>query len=182
MTGLPRKKPASALINAIIPNASGIRLRPRDIGVWITQKLLNVHREKREKIHFVIYGNAVNSKGNPLPKLKMTKGQQWTERAHNYTTWKSHVVAALIDEVNGTINFQKISLNIAKTGKPFATVKDKPMRMDILIHWCGDVHGDPENVFGSIADSLFKQDKYLAGAFDFGEDWKQGGVEITITI
>lgn len=55
--------------------------------------------------------------------------------------------------------------------------------MEILIHWNSGVHGDPENVFGSIADSLFGQDKYLAGGFDFKQS--EDGcarVEVTITL
>ena len=37
--------------------------------------------------------------------------------------------------------------------------------MNIVIYWNKGNHGDAENVFGSIADSLFSQDKWLDGSF-----------------
>ncbi len=55
--------------------------------------------------------------------------------------------------------------------------------MSILIHWMGHSHGDPENIFGSIADALFSQDKYLAGEFDFRQSEDDcGHVDVTITL
>lgn len=55
--------------------------------------------------------------------------------------------------------------------------------MDIDIEWGSGVHGDAENVFGSIADALFKQDKYLNGSFN-GDDAldKVGKVNVFITL
>ena len=68
-------------------------------------------------------------------------------------------------------------------GKPFGTRKDLKGRMDIVIYWRNDVHADPENVFGSIADALFFQDKYLTGSFDFSEEMSESArVEVLVTI
>lgn len=55
--------------------------------------------------------------------------------------------------------------------------------MDLTIFWCHGTHGDPENIFGSIADSLFSQDKWLDGSFksQMAEDG-QGKVEVKITL
>lgn len=56
--------------------------------------------------------------------------------------------------------------------------------MRLFIRWANDAHGDPEGVFGSIADALFIQDKYLAIAgVDFDpEPCGKGSVEIEVTL
>lgn len=54
--------------------------------------------------------------------------------------------------------------------------------MDISILWKDNAHGDAENVFGSIADALFKQDKWLDGSFESRvSDDKVGRVKVSIT-
>ena len=55
--------------------------------------------------------------------------------------------------------------------------------MDLTIRWKHNAHGDPENIFGSIADSLFFQDKDLDGSFEsaVSEDG-HGLVEVVITL
>ena len=133
-------------------------------------------------LHFLIRGNHSSIDGNPLPKLKKTKGQQWTPEAKRYVSWKEYVIATLIDTARETEAWPMILRNIGLTGKPFSTKKERPMRMDLMIHWGSGQHGDPENIFGSIADALFKQDKYLAGSFDFKDGGEFVGVEVTITL
>ena len=64
--------------------------------------------------------------------------------------------------------------------KPLTIPEGFKARMDLKIWWRNDAHGDPENVFGSIADALFKNDKNLAGSFDFEEKKGRGVVYVTI--
>lgn len=93
------------------------------------------------------------------------------------------MVAAAIDALKPTNFYPMIVRNIGLHGKPFNTSQDYPARMDILIRWKNGTHGDPENVFGAIADALFHQDKYLAGSFDWDRKEKGSGkVEVTITL
>ena len=55
--------------------------------------------------------------------------------------------------------------------------------MSIKIHWVNGVHADPDNVFKGLADALFKNDKFLDGAFEsqYASDGR-GKVEVEITL
>jgi hypothetical protein len=115
---------------------------------------------------FIIKGNHQKKDGNPLPKLKMTGKQTWTEKAQNYALWKEHVVAMFLDGLKGNQHAQRLaSMNIAQTGKPIVLKEGEMAKMKLLIVWNRENHGDPENIFGSIADALFHNDKHLDGEF-----------------
>jgi hypothetical protein len=66
--------------------------------------------------------------------------------------------------------------------KPLIVPKGKKIYMDILIEWKDNTHADPENVFGSIADALFQNDKDLCGSFDVAEKRGAGKVSVRISI
>lgn len=134
-----------------------------------------------QKVYFVVKGNGQDLIANPIPKAKMTKGQQWTEKAQRYAAWKHYVVGTVIEQMRGTEWEAMIIRMIGLHGKPFTTKEQKPAKMDLLIHWADRKNGDPENIFGSMADALFKQDKYLIGSFDYIHDGG-GFVEVTITL
>lgn len=133
---------------------------------------------------FTIHGNETDPNGNARPKLKKTGKQFWTPEAQRYEKWKQHVKAHFLKPL---IDAGKIS---SKEFKAILYVlRDKPLdlanrraRMDIKIYWADNAHGDPENIFGSIADALFKNDKNLAGSFDYELDRGKGRVEAIITI
>lgn len=112
---------------------------------------------------FTIQGNHKSLTGNPMPKLKMTGRQQWTPRAREYVAWKSHVIECFMHSLIGKdVRDQRaFSSNVARFGKPFATGTTDQAFMYIRIYWSNRGHGDPENIFGSIADALFKNDKNL---------------------
>jgi len=138
-----------------------------------------------EPFKFIIYGTHRGETVNPLPKLKMTGKQHWMPKAQEYVKWKGWVVAAYFDAKFPNAVIEREDFGEAHdlmSGKPISLGKDKKARMDIMIHWASKVHGDPENIFGSIADALFHNDKNLAGSFDYeyssdGTAW----VEVTIT-
>lgn len=129
---------------------------------------------------FTIKGTHEGENKNPLPKIKLTKRQQWTKKAIQYAHWKEHVKAAFIDSVPDEERAEMIR-NIIHTGHPLTTGKDRKAVMEICIAWGSGVHGDPENIFGSIADALFDQDKYLAGRFDF-VDYSVEKPRVVVTI
>lgn len=73
--------------------------------------------------------------------------------------------------------------NLVLKGKPLGTAKDLYGRMDLRIFWKDDKHGDPENIFGALADSLFFQDKYLDGSFEAKRSESgEGLVEVSILL
>lgn len=119
-----------------------------------------------KKIEFTIYGNHKTSTGNAVPKLKMTGNQHWTKGAKNYVAWKEHVVGALLSSMKFDVAAQRMhAANAARYKKPIVLGGTEHAVMFLNICWSNKTHGDPENIFGSIADALFKNDKNLDGAF-----------------
>lgn len=112
-----------------------------------------------KRISFKILGNHKSKTGNAVPKLKMTGKQHWTPKAQEYVQWKAHVVRALID-TKGDPDFS-YTTNLRAFGKPINTGANNYALMYIRVYWSNKVHGDPENIFGSIADALFVNDKQL---------------------
>lgn len=137
------------------------------------------------EIKFTIKGNPDDPAGNPVPKLKMTGRQHWMPGAKRYVSWKSQVVLAFLDAVaeQHPAFLPIMHKSLAFRGKPIELLLDKSAEMELTIFWKNDAHADPENVFGSIADALFKNDKNLYGRFDEGlpRDGR-GRVEVTIKI
>lgn len=107
-------------------------------------------------ITFTIKGNHQDPFGNAFPKLKMTGKQHWTPKARSYVMWKTYVQSALIKElrIENPEAARLCEHNIATCGKPLI-LGDRHATMDITISWKNDAHGDPENIFGSIADVVF---------------------------
>lgn len=104
-----------------------------------------------QNFEFKIIGNHEDPKGNPLPKLRLTQRSMWTEKAARYFEWGDYVRLCFIDSYPSYV------------GKPFK--KGVVARMDLMIYWGKENHGDPEGIFGSIADALFEDDKHLDGSF-----------------
>lgn len=112
-------------------------------------------------ITFQIKGNHQSGSSNPLPKLKMTGKQSWTKKAREYVAWKDHVIRSFIDSMTDETEKRNAILNVSRYGKPIVIQKTDHAIMVLKITWSNKAHGDPENVFGSIADALFKNDKNL---------------------
>lgn len=138
------------------------------------------------QIEFLIEGTADDPNGNPIPKLKMTGKQHWTEQARRYVRWKEFVTRTFllhIAENYGRIpDDLKHILNPIKNEKVIELPKGRKAYMEIFITWKDGNHADPENVFGSIADSLFQNDKLLSGSFDFDNSRGKGTVLVRIDI
>ena len=127
-------------------------------------------REVMKKIKFTIKGNHQDPIGNPLPKIKKTRNSYWTKEAQRYAAWKIYVQVHFLDAAYPklpTVEFDAMKRRVASGGKPIALPLGTKAQMEIRISWKNGAHADPENVFGSIADALFENDKSLAGSFDF---------------
>ncbi len=135
-----------------------------------------------KQFSFTIEGNQDDRLGNAIPKIRKTYRQQWTPEAQRYTAWKGYVQEAflrsLVDiDFRVHIRFQRL------VKKPIKLAEGEKAVMDIRIFWKDETHGDPENIFGSITDALFYNDKYLDGSFksELAKDGK-GRVEIIINL
>lgn len=123
---------------------------------------------------------------NPLPKLRMTGGQSWKPEVKRYMAWKVFVQETYIESLGSKRFKQDACRNIAMVGKPIMLVVGERAHMSIFIHWWNETHGDPENIFGSIADALFHNDKHLSVNVEFicndPRKEKRGTVEVAIII
>ena len=131
---------------------------------------------------FTIFGNHQDHSGNPLPKIRKTLRQRWTPEAKRYVAWKEHVQRALFDSLTG-IDYSNQMRIMRMFKKPIKLFPEESAVMDIKIYWRDGHHGDPENIFGSIADALFFNDKHLDGSFNSEMSMNEKGrVEVTINI
>lgn len=137
-------------------------------------------------IFFIIKGNHNDPEGNPFPKLKMTGKQHWTDKAQEYVKWKAYVQNQLLKELRpekGDLAREcEKNIVLNKSRKPLVIEKNQIAHMSLLISFNGNTHGDPENIFGSIADALFHNDKNLYGSFEPLEGKTTGEVWCTISI
>jgi hypothetical protein len=142
------------------------------------------------EINFTIKGNHSDPYGNPLPKNRLTYAQQWTPQAKKYVAWKNYVMQCYMEAAK--IAGLSIVINDALTNSTTLFVNGRTMKplnimgkshMYLKIYWANNVHGDPENIFGSIADALFVNDKNLDGCFEsqMSPD-KKGRVDVTIMV
>ncbi len=111
-------------------------------------------------IAFTIKGNHKDKTGNAVPKLKMTGKQSWTPKAREYVQWKDYVRARLVFDTDGR-SIKAYLRNMALGMKPIVLEEGQHAFMILRIDWRDGHHGDPENIFGSIADALFENDKKL---------------------
>lgn len=139
-----------------------------------------------ELIKFSVYGTHEGLDQNPMPKLKMTGKQHWMPKAQKYVKWKSFLVARYLDTKYPNKKIPRADFGDAHdliSGKPIVMDKSQRAHMHLHIVWADETHGDPENIFGSVADALFKNDKHLAGSFDFEHSKnKRSRIDITIQI
>jgi len=129
-----------------------------------------------------ITGNADDPIGSPLAKIRKTKKQAWTDPVQRYARWKVYVLEQYHKQTKTRVQWEFVKgSNKSRMVKPFKTSEDNQGHMHIKIQWKNGVHADPEGVFGSIADALFSQDKYLSGSFEADPIPKgEGKVEIII--
>ena len=122
---------------------------------------------------FTIYGNQDEIKGNAIPKLRMTQRGLWTKQAKRYRAWAEFIRVAWYEA------FAPPKKRYDEQKKPYSKLFNG--RMDIVIYWANEKHGDAEGIFGSIADALFENDKHLDGSFvTIHKDKENPRVEVVI--
>lgn len=135
-------------------------------------------------IEFTIKGNQEDPEGNPVPFQRVIK-QMWRKQSTRYHEWMEYVRKAYLRAVE-----KKKDLHPA-----FALFSNKPINLSLAggdlvakvethIYWKNGAHGDPDNVYKGILDSIFSDDK---GVIE-GHYWSQvapdgkGRVEVKIVI
>lgn len=58
--------------------------------------------------------------------------------------------------------------------------KKQKFKLDIKIYFANNRRGDPEGIFGGIADAIFENDRNLSGSFDFDFDKNNPRVECVL--
>lgn len=109
--------------------------------------------------------------GQPVPYKRTTQAAKFCAKYKAYQEYKDLVIAAFLEQCKGNWGYPK----------PLTTVKGHKTRVDIKIYFKNFAHGDGDNVFKAIADSLFACDKYVIGSFDFDYDAKNPRVEVRIS-
>lgn len=140
---------------------------------------------------FTIDGNQENLKGNPIPYLRMTQGGlrllkipehkirsgSALARARGikrYLRWKHYVTACLL--AYGMVDGRRA------TGDEIGRITDGKGKVQLVctIYFADKRHGDADNIFKGISDSLFANDKYVVGSVDYHYDSKRPRVEVLI--
>lgn len=132
-------------------------------------------------ITFTIKGNQEDNEGNPIPYVRVVSRALWLPNAQRYHAWKEYVRNSFFKGYPEYVSYSDRHLIV--DDEPLTTKASERARMDIKIFWRNGVHGDPDNIFKGIADSLFKDDKFLDGSFEscHAPDGR-GKVEVKITI
>ena len=134
------------------------------------------------KITFTITGNHQDPMGNPIPFQRVIASQM-RYASGRYMQWQSFARAQFdrtknyaFDIITDSIlaNGIDAEMPIAVLRKELARLAKKPhpikiekyrATMHLDIYWTNEQHGDADNVFKGVADSLFENDKELDGSF-----------------
>lgn len=111
-------------------------------------------------------------RGDPVGAVRTTHGMKnFNPNYQRYLDYKDLVIAAFADQCDCKWAYRK----------PLTTKKGHKVVMDLKIYHSNGVHPDADNVFKAIADALFKNDRYVAGSFDFDYDSSNPRVEVLIS-
>ena len=133
------------------------------------------------QVTFRIDGTHEGSQKNAIPKIKKTARQSWTPQVKRYTKWRDYVQRCFIHAL--LENDAKVAglaqLAVLKGDRPVPDTGEK-IYLSMKFFFRGERHGDPENIFGSIADALLQQDKHVTGRFDYDHVIEDPHVDVTI--
>lgn len=133
-------------------------------------------------ISFTIRGNQEDPRGNAIPYMRSTQGGQWKPKVMRYHEWQNYVRANYLDALGAIKKIDRKDfgdMHDLLERKPIAKSNNK-IHMRLMIQWKDRTHADADNIFKGIADSLFMNDKYLSGEFDYGYG-VEGYVDVQIT-
>ena len=117
--------------------------------------------------------------GHPVPYLRMTQREVWLMKLSEHKVRDTHL--AKWKAIKRYLDWKDKVRVIALCAKK--NLKDNPKSktyMNITIFFRNKKHGDPDNIWKGIADALFKNDKYVAGCFDFSYDKNYPRTEVEI--
>lgn len=123
-----------------------------------------------ESFKFTIYGNQENIKGNPIPYFRQTqRSARFNKNATRYHGWKDHVRNAFNASIKDANLNQQILLEV-------------PIKayLHTEIYFANRKHGDSDNIQKGIKDAIFKNDKMVAGTYDFFYNKERPRVDCTI--
>ena len=120
-------------------------------------------------VKFTVRHKELGNQVNPMGYARTTQAGKWNNTYKRYQAFKTSVVAAYCD----------------KTGQKFR-ISTKPIRdrkkyyVAIVCYFKSLVHADPDNVAKAINDSLFHNDKHVAGSYDYEYVTDDPRVEVSI--
>jgi hypothetical protein len=99
-----------------------------------------------------------------IPRSRISSGalQRW-QAVQRYLEYKKHVWAL------SRMELWRVQLDL-----------QKKIRMDCVFYFRSGKHGDPDNCWKAIADSLFENDNRVIGSFDFALDPGMPRTEVVI--
>lgn len=102
---------------------------------------------------------------NPIPYKRTTQRAKYSDEYKRYQSYKNLVISQFIRKTG------KHPHNVLKSSNKY--------RIDVFITYCDKRHGDSDNIAKGINDALFKNDKLVAGSYDFAYG-ETGRVDIEI--
>ena len=119
-------------------------------------------------LKFTIQGNHEDINGNALPYTRTTQRAKYSAKYARYTHWK-HYVQQCFE------TYTAIACN------PYQLL-EVPVKayLHSRIYFANKKHADPDNVQKGIEDALFKDDKYVAGTYDFEYSKENPRVECSL--
>lgn len=110
-----------------------------------------------------IVGNQENPRGNPIGYKRVLNHSMRADGVR-YMAWQQFV-RGIFSEVTGRHSVAATAGRGMKFLPPIVIAKHQYARMELQIGWKDETHGDQDNIFKGIADSLFANDKELEGSF-----------------
>lgn len=132
-------------------------------------------------LEFIIEGNQNDHTGNPIP-YKRTLAGKFRKDGKDYFEWKEYVRYQL--ETSALLGGLPYKILYSASDHPFPAFGFSYSRIaaHIEIFWKNGSHGDCDNIFKGILDSLFRNDKCVyAGSFTSSQSSeKRGSVKVLL--
>ena len=117
--------------------------------------------------------------GNPIPYTRTTqKGKFGSPQWQRYAEYKAKIVASFLDSVSDASEKRNYWNNYQVYGKP---VYSQTITYVLSIaYFRNKQHGDSDNINKGVLDSLFVNDKFVVGAFNYHYDSVNPRLEVTV--
>lgn len=116
-------------------------------------------------ITFTVYGQ-------PVGYVRTTqRGAKFDPQFRRYCEYKDHIQDSLRLSTDARLPFPK----------PLNSSKDQRVKVSVKMYFPDNRHPDPDNVFKSVLDALFKVDKYVYGDFSFDYDKSTPRIEVKVS-